>query len=94
MFSNIGGKIKLLSKILCWVGIALSIILGVVILTSGETVRVTLNGDLVSTSNVPAGIIMIVGGSLLSWISSLFAYGFGQLIENTDSIRDGVQRKA
>ena len=93
MFNNIGGKIKLLAKILCWVGIVLSVITGVAILASGNTAYVTINGEYTTVSNVPTGISIIVVGCLLSWIGSFFTYGFGQLIENSDIIRNEMQRK-
>ena len=70
MFNNIGGKIKVLAKVLCWVGIAFSVIMGIIILAGGETVHVTINGEYSSVSNVPAGILTIVLGSLFSWIGS------------------------
>ena len=91
MFNNIGGKIKVLAKILCGVGIALSIIAGVIMMVSGN---VTVNYNAYNSYSAPApvngvvaGLITIVVGSLLSWVGSFFAYGFGQLIENTDRIK-------
>ena len=94
MFNNIGGKIKVLAKVLCWVGIAFSVIMGIVILAGGETVRVTINGEYSSVSNVPAGILTIVLGSLFSWIGSFFAYGFGQLVENSDKLAEKAGKNA
>ena len=38
------------------------------------------------------GIIVIVFGCLVSWIGAFFAYGFGQLIENTDEIRKNTAK--
>lgn len=65
MFDNIGGKIKVTAQIVCWVGIIISVILGLISFENG-------------------GIIVIILGSLLSWVGSFALYGFGQLIENTD----------
>ncbi len=93
MFNNIGRKIKVLAKILCWVGIVLSVITGVAILASGSYTHLTINGEYTTVSNVPAGILTIVIGCLISWIGSFFTYGFGQLIENSDIIRNEMQRK-
>ena len=89
MFNNIGAKIKTLAKILCWIGIIGSVISGIVIIVAGSrnSYYSTPYGSFSSGSAVLAGILTMVLGSLLSWIGSFFAYGFGQLIENTDRIK-------
>ncbi len=90
MFDNIGSKIKKLAKILCWVGIILSVISGIGIMAGGSAVSSYSRGYGYSAggaSSVVAGILVIVLGSLGSWIGSFFTYGFGQLIENTDRIQ-------
>ena len=80
MFSNIGGKIKKLAKVICWIGIAFSLIGGIASISQ------------TTDQSVLIGIITIVVGSLVSWISSFFTYGFGQLIENTDEIRKNTAK--
>ena len=72
MFDNIGRKIKALAKIICWMGIIISIFIGINIIIFGE---VKFNGAL----------IMILG-PLLSWVGSFVLYGYGQIIENTDKL--------
>ncbi len=73
MFNNIGRKIKTLAKVITGIGITASIIYGAVV---------------VRLSNSPIfimqGLIIMIVGSLISWLSSVTLYGFGQLIENTD----------
>ena len=73
MFNNIGRKIKTLAKVITGIGITASIIYGAVV---------------VRLSNSPIfimqGLIIMIVGSLISWLSSMALYGFGQLIENTD----------
>ena len=76
MFKNMGGKIKGLTKFICWVGIIISILAGVGIAFAGIEA-----GD--TTEAVISGIAVAVGGFLLSWISSFVAYGFGELVENS-----------
>lgn len=71
MFGNIGGKIKTLAKVLTWLGIISFVIWGFVCISDEEKVL---------------GLILMIGGSLSSWISSFLLYGFGQLIENSDKI--------
>ena len=34
------------------------------------------------------GCVVMIVGSLVSWIDSFFAYGFGELIENTTVIAE------
>ena len=70
MFTNIGSKIKALAQIVCWAGIIGSVISGIAIIEDAGVL----------------GLMIILLGSLISWISSFAVYGFGQLIENTDKI--------
>lgn len=82
MFDNIGGKIKALAKVLCWIGIIASVISGIVMIVSGSSSRY-YSGP----SPVLTGFLTIILGALFSWIGSFFTYGFGQLIEDTEMIR-------
>ena len=70
MFDNIGGKIKALAKVVCWIGIIVSCIVGFVMLINSNAV----------------GLLIAGVGSLSSWIGSFVLYGFGQLIENSDRL--------
>ena len=81
MFKNIGGKIKGLAKVICIVGIAISVIAGIVMIGFGSS---SYNGD----TMIGVGFAVMLVGSLVSWIGSLFAYGFGELIENTTVIAE------
>lgn len=77
MFSNIGGKIKTLARVITWTGIILSVIIGFVLMSmSGFT-----------------GFLTALLGSLGSWISSFILYGFGQLIESTDKLVELSEKK-
>lgn len=71
MFSNIGNKIKTLAQVVCWLGICISILVGFVLMVQDE-----------ETAGI--GVLIMVFGSLLSWIGSFITYGFGQLVENSD----------
>ena len=79
MFENIGSKIKALAKVICWVGIILSLIIGIIMLASG--------GDVGSG----VGLVVIIVGCLGSWIGSFFTYGFGELIEKTTEIAENTK---
>lgn len=81
MFKNIGGKIKDLAQVICYLGIAISVIAGIVMIGFGSS---SYNGD----AMVYMGFAVMIVGPLVSWIGSLFAYGFGELIENTTVIAE------
>ena len=70
MFNDIGGKIKTLATVTCWIGIIGSVIYGIVL---------TIEADPL------AGIGLMVIGALISWISCFVLYGYGELIDNTDA---------
>ncbi len=71
MFDRVGEKIKALAQILCWLGIFSSVVVGLVMLTTGEPEE-------------GVGILVILFGSLGAYISSLLLYGYGELIDNSD----------
>lgn len=79
MFSNIGGKIKGLATAISVIGIGISVICGIIMIIAGA-----YNGNVM----VGTGFAVLIGGSLASWIGSFFAYGFGELIENTTVIAE------
>ena len=85
MFDNIGSKIMKLAKVICWLGIIASVISGIAMIVQSSRSRYSAG------SGVLIGILTIVMGCLISWIGSFFTYGFGQLIENTDHIRQNTK---
>ena len=87
MWDNIGGKIKGLAKVFAWIGIICSIIGGIVLFVISSNMR--YNGGLY----FGLGFVVIIIGSLISWISAWVMYGFGELIENTDIIAYNSQQK-
>ncbi len=76
MFKNMGGKIKGWTKFVCWIGIILSVLAGILIVMSGMD-----SGN--ETETIISGIAVAVGGFLISWIGSFAAYGFGELVDNS-----------
>ena len=70
MFSNIGKKCKILSKVMFAAGLAASYISGVCLIASQSEVMIIV------------GLLVIFGGSLVSWVISLFFHGFGELIDS------------
>ncbi len=78
MFSNIGQKIKMLANALAWIGIIASIYFGVFLMIDID---------------VLTGVVVLLGGSLFSWLGSFLLYGFGQLVDNSDKIRRMMENK-
>ena len=76
MFDNIGGKIKTLAVVTCGLGIIASII--------GAFALWIQSSDYNPTAF--SGVLVLVLGSLASWICSSFTYGFGELIENSETL--------
>lgn len=80
MYSNIGSKIKTVASAFAIIGIIGSVILGMVLLSTGASGR---------EPNIPMiiiGFVVMIIGSLLSWLGSLGLYGFGELVEKTSEI--------
>lgn len=73
MFQNIGKKIKTLAVVVCWIGIAGSVIGGIVMCAVGAD---SSGGDLL----IGLGIPLIFLGPLFSWIGSFVLYGYGDMI--------------
>ena len=77
MFDNIGKKIMALTKIVCTVGITLSVILGIVLIV----------GDMIGIG-IAAAILL----SLACWLGSFMLYAFGQLIDDTHVMRHILEK--
>ncbi|MCR5352679.1 MAG: hypothetical protein K6D98_00045, partial [Clostridiales bacterium] len=81
MFNNIGGKIKALAKVLCWIGIAIFVIFAfIMFINSFNNLRST--GEFYFI----IGLIFLIVGPILAWVSSFLLYGFGELIETNCEI--------
>lgn len=74
MFENIGGKIKGLAVLMCWLGIIGSVIMAFVL----------WNQNSYRNPTIGLGIAVLVGGCLISWIGSFAAYALGELTENSE----------
>lgn len=71
MFDNIGSKIKYLAQTITIISIICYAAIGLALMIAGSAL---------------IGFAVILIGSLLSWVSSFLLYGFGQLIENSDTL--------
>ena len=70
MWENIGSKLQKLAKVICWIGIILSVIGGIVMITQKQAVL---------------GIVYIILGPLFSWIGSWAMYGLGLVVESVEN---------
>lgn len=82
MFKNVGKKIQTVAKVIAYIGIALSLLLGIVLVVYGARENEKLFYD---------GLTLLIVGPLTSWLSSLTMYGFGKLIEDTEAIRKDIE---
>ena len=80
MYDNIGGKIKILAKVSFIVAAIAEVITGITIMA--------VNDDL-----VVYGLLVMIVGPIVAWVSSWVLYGFGQLIENSDIVAEEYNRK-
>lgn len=76
MFDNVGGTLKGLAKIICWLGIILFVIFGLV----------QCADEYADDEDMTAGFLTSTVGSVVSWLSSLGLYAFGELVERVSSI--------
>jgi len=83
MQENTGKKIQNLATVILLIGIFLSIIVGVVVLSMDS---------LMIDSGIKTlyGLLIIIAGSVLSWINYLLLYAFGEITENTTALRQRV----
>jgi len=80
MFSDIGGKIKILAIIMTVLGIFVSVVGGIDTMDYDDE----------------AGLLIIIVGSLSSWIMSFFVYGFGEMISHlkrSNELSEQILRK-
>lgn len=83
MFNNVGRKIKKVANVFCWIGIVGYIILAICLfITAGSYYN---TGDIVAS-----GFVILFVGPALSWLVSLFIYGFGELIDKTNEINENI----
>ena len=92
MFQNIGRKIKILAIVVCWIGIIASIVFAIAFWQEQETLRYDLR-----VGRGPGFVILILG-SLLSYVSSWLLYAFGELVQTscdrTELAREAAEAQA
>lgn len=77
MFENVAGTLKSLAKVILFIGIIMTMVIGInFVITTGD--------------NFFIGIIIMVFGALGTWISSYVIYALGELLESTCEIRKKI----
>ncbi|MBQ8759145.1 MAG: hypothetical protein IJZ20_05575 [Clostridia bacterium] len=79
MYNNIGQKIKHFATALFVIGTICSTLTGFYIVM------------FLHLEMAAVGILVIIIGSFLSWVSTFLLYGFGELIEKTTEIADNTK---
>lgn len=82
MYENIGKKIKGLVKAMFAIEAIVAVIAGLIVMSIDEDM-------------VLIGLLVMIGGTLVAWVSSWLLYGFGELIDKVCDIerntRGGLQ---
>lgn len=89
MFDYVGSKIKGFAVVICWLGITSSVILGFVNITNGMRQNDYYGGS--GSALILTGLVIMIIGSAISYMGALIAYGFGDLVENSDRINGKLQ---
>ncbi len=89
LYNNIGNKICSLAKIVAWIGIIVSCLIGIITMVAGIGIGMYSRSS--GIGSVLAGILIAGIGSLSSWIGSMVLYGFGHLIIKTDEIAEKIK---
>ncbi len=79
MFDKVSSKLKMVASIFVIIGSLASFISSIVLFT-GEKIAV--------------GIVVLICGIFLSWVSALLIYGFGELIEKASQIEKNTRYSA
>ena len=79
-YENIGDKIKGLAQMAFVVEAIAAVITGIALMATDE--------DLILY-----GLLVLIVGPIIAWVSSWLLYGFGQLVENSDIIAEEYNRK-
>lgn len=77
IFGNVGKKIKTLAIVVFVVGFMVSAAVGIMLLSWADV----------------GGLVVWIGGALVSWISSLMIYGQGELIEKATQIAENTKNE-
>ena len=103
MLHNAGNKIALWAKVVLYAGIALSVIGGLYLIINGaihptvyySSIRVNSvvwTNSVLRTRMILFGVLVMLGGSLSSWLCALLLQAFGDLAMDTKAIRQRLEQ--
>ena len=78
-YENIGNKIKGLAQMVFVVEAIAAVITGIALMATDEVL-------------ILYGLLVLIVGPIVAWVSSWLLYGFGQLVENSDIIAEEHKR--
>ncbi len=81
---DIGGMCKVLAKIVLWGGIILSVASGILLMIFLDDLAPRFSAP--SNNTMYLGIVVMILGPLLSFITSIPLYALGQVVENTNKL--------
>ena len=82
MFKNPGKKLKVIAKVFFWIYLVIFVAAGLAMMFAG--------GDLAKSSGMPpilTGIIIIVVGFIIAWLSTLMLYAVGSAVADIHAIK-------
>ena len=82
MFNNVGKKIKGVASFFAWCGIIVSVIIGILMIRGSE-----------SKHTIILGVVVLAVGSIVSWLSSLLLYGFGELVDSAAKLAKNTEEE-
>lgn len=88
MFVDIGKKIKGVASFIFGVGVFISFLISLFVFASIEEWSYWYDGAII----VFLGFLVIIIGSVISWLNSFMLYGFGELIDKTCEIAENTRR--
>ena len=83
MYKNVGGKIQTFAKILVWIGIVVFVLCAAVTLYGGLN---TYNYEMIIN-----GVVLLILGPIMCWVSSLTMVGFGKLVETNEEMKSEIE---
>ena len=89
MYNDVGWKIKGIAKVLGVVLLAAGVIAWMILITNKFPDRPYYNvGEYIKEDDIFGWLALVAG--VLGYFSTWFIYGFGQLIEDTEAIRECI----
>lgn len=93
MFNLSGKQLQIIAKVICILGIAASVISGAIMCSI--SVNVTANPMYAFWDTHPflaAGVGVMIGGSVCSWLGSCFLAAIGRLVEDHEKLLSMLEK--